>query len=301
MNILLLGANGQVGWELQRSLAPLGQVKVCDRKVANFGNLDGLRATIHEFCPTVIVNAAAYTAVDKAESEPEIAYRINVEAVDLLAKEAHRLNAWLIHYSTDYIFDGAKSSAYIETDKPNPQSVYGKTKFQGEEAVKESGCKHIIFRASWIYAARGSNFVKTMIRLAKERDKIEVVDDQFGAPTSAELIADITALSLYRQSHDKAFAERVVGTYHLTPTGDTSWYGFAKYVIAEAHDCGIILRTMPENVIPISTSENPQPAKRPANSRLDTQKLVDTFGVYLPPWQNHIRRLVVELIQKEMS
>ncbi len=298
MNILLLGANGQIGWELQRALAPLGQLKVCDRKAANLENLDNLRAIIRKYNPTAIVNAAAYTAVDRAESELEKAYRINAEAVELIANEANRLNAWLLHFSTDYIFDGTKSGAYIETDVPNPLSTYGKTKLQGEELIRESGCKHIIFRSSWVYSARGSNFVKTMIQLAKERDNIEVVADQFGAPTSAALIADITALSLYRLTHEKIFAEKVNGTYHLTPTGEISWHGFARYVIAEAQKCGIILRVMPENVIPISTSEFPLPAKRPANSRLDTQKLIDIFDVYLPPWQTHVQRLVTELSQQ---
>lgn len=298
MNILLLGANGQIGWELQRTLAPLGQLEVCDRKAANLENLDDLRAVIRKYSPTAIVNAAAYTAVDRAESEPEKVYRINAEAVELLANEANRLNAWLIHYSTDYIFDGAKLGAYSETDVPNPLSIYGKTKLQGEELIMESGCKHIIFRSSWVYAFHGSNFVKTILRLAVERDELKVVADQFGAPTSAALIADITALSLYRLHHDKVFAEQVTGLYHLAPIGEISWHGFARYVIAEALNCGIILRTMPENVIPIATSEYPLPADRPANSRLDTQKLVNTFGVHLPLWQTHVQRLIIELSQQ---
>ncbi|MFT5426238.1 MAG: dTDP-4-dehydrorhamnose reductase [Gammaproteobacteria bacterium] len=301
MNILLLGANGQIGWELKRTLAPLGQLKVCDRQTVNLENTDELLATVQDYCPTVIVNAAAYTAVDKAESEPEKAYRINAEAVKLLANEASRLNAWLIHYSTDYIFDGTKKGAYIETDVPNPLSIYGKTKLQGEEAIKKSGCKHIIFRSSWVYAAHGANFVKTIIRLAKERDEIKVVADQFGTPTSAEMIADITALSLRHLTHKKEFAEQLSGTYHLTATGETSWHGFAKYVVAEAQKCGIILRAMPENVTPISTSEYPLPAIRPANSRLDSQKLVDTFAVNLPPWQTHAQRMISETSQQVTS
>lgn len=299
MNILLLGANGQVGWELQRSLAPLGQLKVCDRKTADLGDLNNLRTIIRDYTPTVIVNAAAYTAVDKAESEPDKAYRINTEAVRLLADECKHLNALLIHYSTDYVFDGSQPGAYTETDTPNPQSVYGKTKLEGEDAIRESGCKHLIFRTSWVYAARGSNFAKTMIRLAKERNELSIVADQFGAPTSAELIADTTALCLYRLTLNKVSTEQMFGTYHLTPVGETSWHGFAKYVLGEAQSHGIALQTAPENVQPISTHEYPLPAKRPANSRLNTKKLISTFGVYMPAWQTDVQRLVTELVKKE--
>ena len=198
MKILLLGANGQVGWELQRSLAPLGQMKACDRHALDLGNFEDLRACTRDYRPEIIVNAAAYTAVEKAETEQDKACRINAEAVALLADEAKQLNAWFIHYSTDYVFDGTKSNAYLETDETNPQSVYGKTKLQGEEAIKVSECNHLIFRTSWIFAARGANFVKTMIRLAREQKELKVVSDQIGVPTSAELIADLTALCLYR-------------------------------------------------------------------------------------------------------
>lgn len=305
MKILLLGANGQVGWELQRSLAPLGLLKACDRQSANLEDFDQLQTTLREFSPDIIVNAAAYTAVDQAESETEKAHRINAEAVSLIADQAKRLNAWLIHYSTDYVFDGLKSGAYKETDPPNPQSIYGVSKLQGEKAILESGCRYLIFRTSWVYARRGSNFAKTMLRLAKERDQLSVVADQIGAPTSAELIADITSLCLYGLAHDNAFnslefteskfALHASGIYHLTPDGSTSWHGFARYLVSEAQTLGMELKTTPENIQAISTAEYPTPAKRPANSRLNTQKLSDTFGLYLPPWQTSAKRLVAEL------
>jgi len=298
MKILLLGANGQVGWELQRSLAPLGQLKACDHNTVDLAKIDELQASIREFSPAIIVNAAAYTAVDMAESEAEKARRINAEAVAELAAEAKYLDAWLIHYSTDYIFDGTKSTAYVETDSAKPQSVYGKTKFEGEEAIRKSGCKHLIFRTSWVYAARGSNFAKTMLRLAKERDELNVVGDQVGVPTSAELIADITALCLYRVTNDNAFGKQAVGTYHLSPSGETNWHEYARYVIAEAQHYGVKLRTKPENIHPISTSEYPLPAKRPANSLLDTKKLTNTFSVHMPVWRTQVKRLVSELVMK---
>jgi dTDP-4-dehydrorhamnose reductase len=295
MKILLLGANGQVGWELQRSLAPLGQMKACDRHALDLGNFEGLRACTRDYRPGIIVNAAAYTAVEKAESEQDKACRINAEAVALLADEAKQLNAWFIHYSTDYVFDGTKSNAYLETDETNPQSVYGKTKLQGEEAIKVSECNHLIFRTSWIFAARGANFAKTMIRLAKEQEELKVVNDQFGVPTSAELIADVTALCLNQIAQEKNPIPNVTGTYHLTPTGKTSWHGFAQFVIAEAYRAGETFRLTPEKVLPISTSEYPMPVKRPSNSQLDTQKLRDTFNLYLPPWQTHVKRLITEI------
>ncbi len=301
MKILLFGSSGQVGWELQRSLAPLGQLKACDRNAADLENPDVLKAAIRDYCPNVVVNAAAYTAVDKAESEPDKAERINAEAVGLLANEVRRLDAWLIHYSTDYVFDGAKPGAYVETDKPNPLSVYGRTKLRGEEAIQQSGCRRLVFRTSWVYAARGSNFARTIVRLAGERDILDVVADQVGAPTSAELIADTTALCLHRVTRDKMFGEQAVGAYHLTPAGETSWHGFARYLLDGLRSLGVELRLRPENVHPITTAEYRSAAKRPANSRLDTRKLTNTFGVYLPPWQFHVQRLVSELAWKMAS
>ena len=300
MKILLLGAHGQVGWELQRSLAPLGLLKACDRQSANLEDFDQLQTTLHEFSPDIIVNAAAYTAVDQAESEAEKAHRINAEAVGLIADQAKRLNAWLIHYSTDYVFDGSKSEAYSEADQPNPLSVYGTSKLRGEDSIVKSGCKHLIFRTSWVFAHRGANFAKTMLQLARERDQLRVVSDQFGAPTSAELIADITSLCLYRLTHDNVFADQAAGIYHLTPGDETSWHGFAKYLISEAQAQGMTFQVRPECIEPIATNEYPLPATRPANSRLDTQKLTDAFGVYLPPWQTHVKRLVTQLATQEI-
>lgn len=301
MKILLLGKNGQVGWELQRALAPLGEVIACGRAEADLEDLEALQRLVREVVPQAVVNAAAYTAVDKAESEPERTRRINTDAVAILAEETQRLNGWLIHYSTDYVFDGSKDGAYTETDPTAPQSVYGCTKRDGEDAIRAAGCRHLILRTSWVYAARGSNFAKTMLRLAKEREEIKVVYDQIGAPTSAELIADVTALCLDRLTHDLAFAQRVSGTYHLTLGGETSWHGYAKFLIAEAQGHGAALRTVPERVYPIPTSDYPLPAKRPANSRLDTQKLRDTFEIALPPWQTHVKRLVAQLVHQEKS
>ncbi len=301
MKILLLGKHGQVGWELQRALAPLGEVIACGRAEVDLEDLEALRRLVREIVPQAMVNAAAYTAVDKAESEPELSRRINTDAVALLAEEAQRLNGWLIHYSTDYVFDGSKDGAYIETDPTAPQSVYGRTKRDGEDAIRAAGCRHLILRTSWVYAVRGGNFAKTMLRLAKEREEIKVVCDQIGAPTSAELIADVTALCLYRLAHDVALAEQVSGTYHLTAGGETNWHGYAKFLIAEAQGHGAVLRTVSERVHPIPTSDYPLPAKRPANSRHDTQKLRDTFEIVLPPWQTQVKRLVAELIHQGRS
>ena len=295
MKILLLGANGQVGSELQRSLKPLGEIRAYDRYAANLQKLDDLSRLIHEFSPEAIVNAAAYTSVDKAESEPEKAFQINTKAVEFLAKKAKLLNAWFIHYSTDYIFDGLKSGAYIETDMPNPQSVYGQTKYDGEESIKGCKVKHLIFRTAWVYSKSGTNFIKTIIQLAKNQDKLKVVNDQIGAPTSAELIADVTALCLNQIVQYKNSAHNLSGTYHLTPTGETSWHGFAQFIITEALGLGVKFRTSFENVQAISTSEYPLPAKRPSNSLLDTKKICNTFNVYMPPWQTHVKRLFKEL------
>ncbi len=295
MKILLLGANGQVGWELRRSLAPLGEIRAYDRHTGNLQKLDDLSRLIRDFSPEAIVNAAAYTSVDKAESELDKAILINSKAVEFLAKEAKLLNAWFIHYSTDYVFDGLKSGAYIETDTPNPQSVYGQTKYDGEESIKETKVKHLIFRTAWVYSKRGANFIKTMIQLAKKQDELKVVNDQIGAPTGAELIADVTALCLYQIAQYKNSTHNLSGTYNLTPTGETSWHGFAQFIIAEALGLGVKFRASFENVQAISTSEYPLPAKRPSNSLLDTKKICNTFNVYMPPWQTHVERLFKEL------
>ena len=299
MKIFLLGANGQVGWELQRSLAPLGAIMACNRHSGNLENLDDLSTLIRDYCPEIIVNAAAYTAVDNAESEPEKAYQINTKAVDFLAQEAKQLNAWFIHYSTDYVFDGDKKGVYLENDTPNPQSVYGQTKFAAEEAIKKSQCQHLIFRTAWVYSLRGANFVKTIIRLAKEREELKIVTDQIGAPTSAELIADVTALCLYKIAQNKNTLSNLIGLYHLTPEGETSWHGFAQFIIAELAGMGVEFRAKFENIVPISTSEFPLPAKRPANSLLETKIICRTFNLKLPQWQFHAQRLLKELFSQQ--
>ncbi|MCP4339203.1 MAG: dTDP-4-dehydrorhamnose reductase [Desulfobulbaceae bacterium] len=296
MKILLLGKDGQLGWELQRSLAPLGDVVACGRGEADLANLPALQALVRKISPQVIVNSAAYTAVDKAESEPDRALLINSEAVDLLAKEACLLNAWFIHYSTDYVFDGSKEGAYLETDATAPLSIYGQTKLAGEQAVRASGCKHLIFRTSWVYAARGNNFIKTILRLARERDELKIICDQFGAPTSAELLADITACCLYRLQYDASFSIQSSGIYHLVASGATSWHGFAQFIIDEALRYGVQLSATSEQVLPIPTSEYPLPAKRPANSQLDTKKLCTTFDLELPSWQLYAKRVVNEIV-----
>lgn len=296
MKILLLGKNGQLGWELQRSLAMLGEVVACGHAEADLSNLEKLRAVVRTVSPQVIVNAAAYTAVDKAESEPELAFRINSEAVGMLAKEASQLGAWFIHYSTDYVFDGAKETAYEVTDDTGPLGIYGQSKLAGEEAIRASSCKHLIFRTSWVYATRGNNFIKTMLRLARERDELKVVYDQIGAPTSAELIADVTACCLYRLKYDASFAAQISGLYHLVAGGSTSWHGFAQFIVNEALEQGIQLGVNLEDVLPISSSDYPLPAPRPANSQLTSTKLCTAFGLALPAWQLHAKRAISEIL-----
>ena len=297
MKIVLLGKDGQVGWELQRSLAPLGELLAFDRTEADLENSDALRSRIVAVRPDIIVNAAAYTAVDRAESEPEKAHQINAEAPAVLARYAADSGAWLIHYSTDYVFDGRRSGFYEENETTAPLSVYGRTKRDGEAAIIASGCRHLIFRTSWVFASRGGNFAKTMLRLATERDRLAVVNDQFGAPTSAELIADVTALCLYRlMDHQKA--PSLSGLYHLVAAGETTWFDFACLVLKEAQAMGVVLKVPPESVLPIPSSEYPTPAVRPANSRLSTQKLQSAFSICLPDWQVHVRRMLWETLAK---
>lgn len=293
--ILLLGANGQVGWELERALAPLGEVIACGRKEADLNDAGKISDLILNLRPQFVVNAGAYTAVDKAEADLAGAQRINTNAVQAMAIAAATSNSRLVHYSTDYVFDGEAVAPYSETDTPNPQNVYGHTKLAGEEAIRNSGCKHLILRTSWVYAARGNNFAKTILRLARERDELKVVADQVGAPTSAELIADITALVLSRLAYDIPMRETASGTYHLVAGGETSWYGFARYLVAEAAQLGTDLKCSADCILPIGTEDYPLPARRPANSRLDTSKLRRTFNLTLPPWQYHARRLIREL------
>ncbi|MXS83505.1 dTDP-4-dehydrorhamnose reductase [Nitrosomonas oligotropha] len=299
MKILLFGKNGQVGWELQRSLAPLGELIALSSSSEEFcGDLDdlaGIQQTIRQVSPDIIVNAAAYTAVDKAESEPERAYALNAQAPAVLAQEAKRLNAWLIHYSTDYVFNGRSSQPYLETDDCDPLNVYGESKLEGEKSIRSSGCLHLIFRTSWVYAAYGNNFIKTILHLAQQRDKLTIVDDQIGSPTGAELIADITAHAL-RMIEQKP---KVSGLYHLTASGNTSWYGFAKFILENAERANYPLKIQSIALQPIASSDFPLPAKRPFNSRLNTEKLTKNFALVLPSWQTGAARTLTELLNNK--
>ena len=297
MKILLFGKGGQVGWELQRSLAPLGELIALEFDstdyCGDFTNLTGLANTVRQVKPDVIVNAAAHTAVDKAESEPDLVRMINALAPGVLADEAEKLGAWLIHYSTDYVFDGSGTTPWKETDATGPLGVYGKTKLEGEQAVARC-TRHLIFRTSWVFAARGANFAKTMLRLAKERDELKVIADQFGAPTGAELLADVTAHAIRTVQTRPELA----GLYHLVASGETSWYDYAQFVIAFAKQSGETIRVTPDAIKPIPTTDYPTPAKRPLNSRLDTTKLKTTFDLQLPDWRDGVRRVLTEILGK---
>jgi dTDP-4-dehydrorhamnose reductase len=293
--ILVFGRVGQVGWELRRKLACQGQVIAIEYPEVDFSKPDSIRRAIERADPTVIVNAAAYTAVDKAESDPELAAAINGIAPGLLAEEAKRRANLLVHYSTDYVFDGSKQSAYVETDTPNPISVYGKTKLAGDQAIQAAGGDYLILRTSWVYGARGSNFLLTMLRLAKERPELRIVDDQIGAPTSSECIAQATAnilAQLLAPSGSRINGR--CGIYNLTSSGETSWYGFAKTLLTRSADS---FGFMVPNLIPITTSEFPRPARRPANSRLSCQRLKETFGVRMPHWEEALS-LVLETLRE---
>ena len=291
--LLLFGANGQVGWELQRSLAPLGNVVALTHSDVDLANAEAIRAVIRAASPAAIVNAGAYTAVDKAESEQDMAYAINAAAPAVMAEEAQLAGIPLLHYSTDYAYDGTKPAPYVEGDAANPQSVYGASKLAGDAAIIASGARHVILRTTWVFAARGGNFLKTMLRLAKERDTLRVIDDQIGAPTSAELLADVTAQVLRG-----LLADRIAnGVYHCTASGETSWHGYARFIVEEAGKLGAALAVSPDRMIAIPTEEYPLPAKRPKNSRLDCRKLEAAFDITLPHWQLHVRRTLKELIQ----
>ena len=292
MKILLLGKNGQVGWELQRSLVPLGEVIALGSAEANFTDLDGLSKIVCAVAPDVIVNAAAHTAVDKAESEPELARTLNALAPAVLAQEAKRMNAWLVHYSTDYVFDGGGDKLWVETDATGPLSVYGASKLEGEQLILRSGCKHLIFRTSWVYGARGGNFAKTMLRLARERDSLKVIDDQIGAPTGADLLADVTAHAIRTALRNP----EVSGLYHLVAAGETSWHGYASFVLDFARRAGVPIKAAADAIQPVPTSAFPTPARRPHNSRLDTEKLKSTFDLHLPHWQAGVTRMLTEIM-----
>ncbi|MFV3382737.1 dTDP-4-dehydrorhamnose reductase [Pseudomonas sp. NY15354] len=301
MKILLLGKDGQVGWELQRALLVVGKVVALSRQpvstpygklIGDLSDLDGLRETIRVVAPDLIVNAAAYTAVDKAESEREQARTVNALASQVMAEEAKRLDALLVHYSTDYVFSGSGSNAWREIDSVSPVNYYGETKLEGEQLIVASGCKHLIFRTSWVYAARGNNFAKTMLRLAKERETLSVIADQVGVPTSAELLADIAVHALQKTLADS----RLCGIYHLVPAGETSWYEYATYVIDFARRSGESLHVKAVN--PIMTTEYPTPTSRPLNSRLNTEKLSDAFSLQLPEWKVGVTRMLMEILNK---
>ncbi|MEB2518991.1 dTDP-4-dehydrorhamnose reductase [Pseudomonas sp. YuFO20] len=298
MKLLLLGRNGQVGWELQRSLAPLGEVLALDSASQEYcgdlTDLPGLAATVQRFAPDVIVNAAAYTAVDKAESESQLAHRVNADAPAVLAREALRLKALLVHYSTDYVFAGLGDTPWQEQDPVAPLSVYGASKLAGEQAIAASGCAHLILRTSWVYSARGNNFATTMLRLARERERLAVIDDQFGAPTGAELLADVTAHAIRSLLADPQLS----GIYHLAAAGETTWCRYARFVLEHAERAGMKLKVGPAMVDAIGTEAYPTPARRPCNSRLDTQKLQKAFALSLPDWKVGVTRMLAEILEK---
>lgn len=294
MKILLLGKNGQVGWELQRSLAPLGEVIALDRQggdglCGDLADLDGLRNTIRQVRPDVLVNAAAYTAVDKAESDVQTVGLINAQAPGLMAQELLAQGGWLVHFSTDYVFDGSGNTAWCETDRTAPLNQYGLSKLRGEQAIQASGCQHLIFRTSWVYAARGKNFARTMLRLAAERERLSVIDDQIGAPTGAELLADVSAHAI-RQA---VLQPGLGGLYHLAAAGETSWCGYARHVIDQARRDGAALAV--QAIEPIPSSAYPVAATRPKNSRLDTGKLSRSFDLHLPDWKSGVSRMLMEI------
>ncbi|ANN69104.1 dTDP-4-dehydrorhamnose reductase [Bordetella bronchialis] len=299
MKILLFGKNGQVGWELQRALAPVGDVVALGRGTeggfcGDLANPAGIAATVNAVRPDVIVNAAAYTAVDKAEAEPDEARRINADGPALLANAAAAVNALFVHYSTDYVFDGSGASPWREDDRTNPLSVYGRTKLEGERAMRQAGCAYLIFRTSWVYAARGNNFAKTMLRLAQERESLSVIDDQIGAPTGADLIADVTAHAIVR-----AFQEpNLSGVYHLAAGGETSWHSYARFVLEHAARAGVPLKASPDNITPIPSTAYSTAAKRPLNSRLQTSLLRRSFALSLPSWQDGVSRMLTEILGK---
>ena len=300
MSILLLGKDGQVGWQLQRSLAPHGQVIAYGRIECDMADLDRVRSVVRQIKPSVIVNASAYTAVDRAESEPELARRINAEAPGVLAEEAAALGALLLHYSTDYVYDGSKSGAYVETDVTSPQSVYGRTKLAGEEAIRSVGGKSLIFRTSWVFGARGGNFVKTILRLAREKDALNVVDDQIGAPTPAAMIATITGIALAMLRRGQLLEKGENRLYHLAAARPVSWCGFARTIVDLAGQApGFDLRLKPEAIKAITTAEYPTPARRPANSRLDCSRLEADFGLQMPDWQPYLVRMLQLLALKQ--
>ena len=294
MRILVLGKNGQVGWELQRSLAALGDVLALDRAGADLSRPESLPDVVRQARPDVIANAAAYTAVDRAESERALAFRVNAESVDVLARCAAECGAMLVHYSTDYVFDGSGTRPWREDDPTGPLGAYGASKLAGEQAIAGSGCRHLVLRTSWVYAARGHNFVRTMLRLASERDELRVVSGQFGAPTPAGLLADVTASAIARAAGDDA---SVSGTFHVCPRGETTWHGLATAALRSAEARGVTLRCPPERVVAIPTSDFPTPARRPSNSRLCVDRIERVLDVVLPHWHDPLPDVVGEIVR----
>lgn len=298
MKILLTGKDGQVGFELVRALAPLGELHAVGRADCDLRDADALRALVRRVEPGIIVNPAAWTAVDKAESEPEPAFAVNARAPGILGEEAARLGALVVHYSTDYVFDGAGTRPWTESDTPAPQSVYGSSKLAGERALAEACPRHLILRTSWVLGVHGGNFAKTMLRLAAERERLSVVDDQFGAPTAASLLADLTA-HLVRQYAREGAAAFPYGTYHVAAAGETSWYDYARFVLDAAQRAGMLLRAGPADVLPVHTAAYPAAAPRPANSRLDTSLFRRSFGLRLPPWQDGVHEVLRHLLRRD--
>jgi len=299
MKILLLGKDGQLGWELRRALAPLGEVIAMGRGPESGAGVDladagVLRSAVRTIAPHVIVNAAAYTAVDQAESNPAMAHAVNAVAPGLLAQQAAAAGAWLMHFSTDYVFDGAGTRPWTEDSPTNPLNVYGQSKIAGEQAIRAAGCRHLILRTSWLHSARGGNFAKTMLRLAQERERLAVVADQYGAPTGAELLAGVAALAL----HDVQRRPELGGTYHVAAAGQTSWHGYACHVIDRARRKGLPIRVEPGQIEPVSSEAFPLPARRPHNSRLDTTRLCATFGLSMPDWHVGVDRMLDELLDR---
>ena len=299
MKILVTGKNGQVGHELMRSLAPLGQVVGVDVKECDLAQSAAIEALLERVRPDIIINPAAYTEVDKAESQPTIAHAVNAQAPKLLARYAARHNIPIIHFSTDYVFDGKKEGAYVEDDEANPKSVYGKTKWLGEDSVRKLAAKHIIIRTSWVFGSHGVNFLKTMLKLASERDKLSVVSDQFGAPTSARLLADAVAQIVTELAEPGSY--RKYGTYNVAARGETSWHGYAQVVVEKAIKHGMDLKINPKDIKPITSREYPMPAPRPSNSRLDTTKVRTVFSVSLHKWQDEVEKVIQELVRAKSN
>lgn len=296
MKILVTGKNGQLGFELQRALAPLGEVVAVGHADCDLADAEAVRALMEQVHPDVVVNSAAYTAVDKAESDQAAAFAVNAEAPRVIGEEAVRHGAFVIHYSTDYVFSGDKADPYTELDAPAPKSVYGASKLAGELALAQANPRHLVLRTSWVVGAHGANFAKTMLRLAAEREQLAVVADQFGAPTSAALLADITAQLV--SQHVRAGGDFPYGTYHVAASGETNWHDYARFVIGEALAGGKMLKATPDAVAPLAASDYPAAAKRPANSRLDTRRFRTTFGLHLPHWKEGVRHVLQQICRK---